>query len=439
MAQIIPFRALRYNTQRVEPEHVLTQPYDKITPEMQQRYQAVSAYNLITVEKGVAHSGDSAADNVYTRAASALDGWIAEGVLVEDARPSLYVYGQLFLAPGTNEQRSRQGLIALGHLEDYSAGVVFRHEQTLSAPKADRLQLLRHTRAQTGQLFLLYDDPQRRVDAMLEEATTAEPAMELVDEFGVEHRLWRIDHARTISKLQSTLADARLVIADGHHRYETALAYRNERRATAEHANPKAPWEYAMMTLVNARSPGLIVLPTHRIVFGLERFALEALAARLAPFFEVRSLWLSPGAARASEAQAALAQSSEHTIGVYAGGDALWLLVLKPKAELAAALPTVSVGQRELDVVLLHGLILEQGLGIRAEDVRGERSIRYERDGGAAIAEVDQGRAQAAFLLKPVAVGQVMDLALAGEVLPQKSTDFYPKLLSGMTLYRLPP
>jgi uncharacterized protein (DUF1015 family) len=439
MAQIIPFRALRYNAQKVSPERVLTQPYDKITPEMQQRYQAASTYNLITVEKGVAQSGDSAADNVYTRAASAVDRWIAEGILVQEARPSFYVYGQSFLVPGTSEQRSRQGLVALGHLEDYSAGIVFRHEQTLSAPKADRLQLLRYTRTQTGQLFLLYDDPQRRVDAMLEQAATAEPTMQLVDEFGVEHGLWRIDDAQTISKLQSTLARARLVIADGHHRYETALAYRNERREAAGRVDPKAPWEYAMMTLVNARSPGLTVLATHRIVFGLDRFELEALAARLAPFFEVRSSQLSPGAARASQAQAVLAQSPERAIGAYAGSDALWLFVLKTKAELAAALPNVSVGQRELDVVLLHALILEQGLGIRAEDVRGERNIRYERDLGVAMAEVDKGQAQAAFLLKPVAVSQVMDLALAGEVLPQKSTDFYPKLLSGIAMYRLPP
>lgn len=439
MAKIIPFRAYRYNPQKTDPARVLTQPYDKITPEMQQHYAAASPYNLITVEKGVAQPSDSPANNVYTRAAHALDQWISEKILLRDPDPSLYVYSQSFEVPGTGDRRTRTGLIALGSLEDYSAKIVFRHEQTLSGPKADRLELLRHTRAHTGQLFMLYDDPSRATDQLLARCSQSAPDTRLTDEFGVEHRLWRIADAQVIAQFETALADKNLVIADGHHRYETALAYRDERRAAAgKNATSGAPWKFVMMTLVNARSEGLVILPTHRLVFGLTSFSVENLATRIAPFFEVTKTSL-PTTGRGDAVRSLLADAGRKSlaIGLYAGRDAFLILSVRPGADLAAALPNVSPPQRSLDVVLLHELIFKQGLGITAEDVRAEKHTRYERDPAAAIAAVDESRAQAIFLLNPIAVAQVMDLATSGEVLPQKSTDFYPKLLSGIAVYRL--
>jgi uncharacterized protein (DUF1015 family) len=441
MAQIFPFRAYRYNPQKVEPARVLTQPYDKITPEMQQKYAAQSPYNLIAVEKGLAHPGDTPADSVYTRAATALHQWIAQNILLKDAGPSFYAYFQEFAAPGSSERRVRQGLIALGKIEDYSAGVVYRHERTLAGPKADRLELLRHTRAHTGQLFMLYDDPSLTVDAILAQAAATQPDTGLRDEYGVMHKLWRISDPQAVTTIAAALAEKKLVIADGHHRYETALAYRNERRAQSGGAvDPDAPWERVMMTLVNARSKGLVILPTHRVVSGLPAFDLKALQEKLAPHFEVREIKLSKDhAQRADAAHKALddAGRSGRAIGAYAGGESLVLLTLKPQADLARALPNVSPRQRALDVVLLHELILAQGLGISAEAVRQEANIRYEREIAAAMEAVQSGRAQVAFLLNPVSVRQVMELATQGEVLPQKSTDFCPKLLSGITIYRL--
>ncbi len=440
MAQIFPFRAYRYNPAKADPARVLTQPYDKITAEMQQRYAAQSPYNLITVEKGLALPDDSPADNVYTRAAKALEQWIAENVLVKDSTPSFYAYFQAFEVPGSQERRVRQGLIALGKIEDYSAGVVFRHEQTLAGPKADRLELLRHTRAHTGQLFMLYDDPSRSVDAILGQTAKASPETDFRDEYGVTHSLWRISDPQAIATIQSELAAKKLVIADGHHRYETALAYRNECRAQSGSSDPNAPWERVMMTLVNARSEGLVILPTHRVVSGLRHFDAAALQNKLAPYFETRSTKLPADSAQwGAAARAALVAASRTgcAIGAYAGGDNFLVLALKPQADLAAALPNVSPHQRELDVVLLHKLVLARGLGITAEAVRQEANIRYEREASAAIEIVKQGRAQVAFLLSPVGVAQVMKLAVGGEVLPQKSTDFYPKMLSGITVYRL--
>ena len=233
MAEIQPFRAYRYDTNRVAPADVLTQPYDKISPAMQERYYAASPYNLITIEKGRALPGDSPENNVYTRAAKTVDEWIAEKILQRDAAPAIYVYSQEFEVPGTHARRERIGFIALTRVEDYDAQVVFRHERTLSAPKADRIELLRQTRAQTGQLFLLYDDPARQIDSWLEEAARAKPALELRDEYGVTHRLWPVTDPAFVARVQKAMAQKKLVIADGHHRYETALHYRDECRARA--------------------------------------------------------------------------------------------------------------------------------------------------------------------------------------------------------------
>src|SRR5690349_18963594 len=203
MAQVFPFRAFRYNSAVVPFSKVLTQPYDKISPTMQDQYYAADSRNLITVEKGRAYPEDSASHNVYTRAAASLDSWIQQQVIVQDASPCFYAYAQEFNVPGTTERRTRRGFIGAGQLEDYSAGVVFRHEHTLSGPKADRLELLRHTRTHTGQLFLLYSNAEKRVDAILAEAEAAAvPATEMRDEYGVTHRLWVIAEPQRVAAIQ---------------------------------------------------------------------------------------------------------------------------------------------------------------------------------------------------------------------------------------------
>src|SRR5271170_839102 len=208
MAEIQPFRAYRYDTNRVALKDVLTQPYDKITPAMQEGYYAASPYNLIAIEKGRILPDDSPENNVYTRAASIIDEWIAQKVLLQDAAPNIYVYAQEFEVPGSHTRRMRVGFIALTHLEDYDAGVVFRHEYTLSAPKADRIELLRRTRAQTGQLFLLYDDPTRQIDTWLEQtARTTVPLVDLQDEFGVTHKLWPVSNPAFVRRIQKAMAD----------------------------------------------------------------------------------------------------------------------------------------------------------------------------------------------------------------------------------------
>jgi uncharacterized protein (DUF1015 family) len=450
MAQVHPFQAFRYNPQRVPFERVLTQPYDKISASMQDHYYAADPHSLISVEKGRSYPADTPQNNVYTRAAGALENWIRESIVVQDPVPSFYAYAQEYTVPGTGEQRTRRGFIGAGKLEEYSAGIVFRHEHTLSGPKADRLELLRHTHTHTGQLFMLYSDPQRRIDAILKDAESVAPATTLRDEYGVTHRLRVIaDHDRT-AVIKTAMGDHKLVIADGHHRYETALNYRNERRLHAGGLHPsapyaQAPYDFAMMTFVNTCSEGLTILPTHRLAAHLHDFSWSEARRYLEPWFEAQAFPF------ADEGQKAEAQSKflshlqqarrERAIGIYPTAEpakrAYYVLTLRRGADLTQLLHGVSLLQRELDVVLLHDGILEPAFGITPQAVTAEQNLTYEREASAALDAVDRGAAQIAFLLNPVNVDQVMHIATSGEVLPQKSTDFYPKLLSGIAMYRV--
>ncbi|HYX68321.1 MAG TPA: DUF1015 domain-containing protein [Terriglobales bacterium] len=433
MAEVFPFAALRYDPARVELAQVMTQPYDKITPAMQERYYRASPYNLVRVILGKPCPGDQEGENVYTRAASSFAQWRREGILQADPEPGFYAYAQRFTLPGeAGEVRERRGFIGLGQIEDYSAKVVFRHEQTLSRPKADRLNLLRATRAHFGQIFMLYCDPQRALDQLV--VPGRQPDIEVQDEYGVLHRMWRVTDAAAIAAIRARMREQKLVIADGHHRYETALEYRNERRAQAGKIDPLAPYERVMMTFVNSHGTGIVILPTHRVVHGLPGFQVSDMIVAARPFFAVedltsrfdpqRPLALLPAAAPGETALLAVTRRQA-------------FLLRAAREARHPALERVSPGLAELDVVRLHRVLLETALGISAEAVRDQTHVTYLREAGEAVERVRSGQADVAFLMNPVGVEQVTALALAGEVLPQKSTDFYPKLLSGLAIYAL--
>jgi uncharacterized protein (DUF1015 family) len=445
MALVYPFRAYRYDPEIAPFDRVLTQPYDKISPAQQEKYYAADPHNLIAVEKGRTSPQDTPQNNVYTRAAAALKGWIEANAVEQDEAPAFYAYTQEFTVPGSSTRRTRRGFIGAGQLEDYANNVVFRHEHTLSGPKADRLELLRHTHTHTGQLFMIYSDAERRVDAILREVEAAEkPVTELVDEYGVTHRLWMIADPGRVATIQKAMAEQKLVIADGHHRYETSLNFRNESRTKAGKVIPDAPYERSMMTFVNTHSEGLGILPTHRVVNNLRDFSWSAVRRYLEPWFATEVFSFAGDSERAAALEKFRTRLTEakaqRAIGVYpaasAGSKAFYLLMLRPEADLAQILPGLSRLQRKLDVVLLHQGILEPVLGVTPHAVASESNLSYEREFAAAIEAVDRG-AQVAFLLNPVDVDMVMKVATSGEVMPQKSTDFYPKLLSGITMYRV--
>ncbi|MFZ0804474.1 MAG: DUF1015 domain-containing protein [Terriglobales bacterium] len=441
MAHIAPFRALRYDPARVDLASVVTQPYDKITPEMQERYYAASPHNLVRIILGKREANDDAGENTYTRAAAYFRDWRRQGVFLPEAQPSIYSYVQHFTVPGGGKELERRGFIALGELEDYSDGVVFRHEQTLAKPKADRLDLLRATRAHFGQLFMLYSDATGEIDGLLAAAAAA-PEIETRDEYGVRHQVSKISDPSLVNLVRSKMRDKKLIIADGHHRYETALNYRNERRSTADTAPPWAggfsseipPYEMVMMTFVNMDSPGLLILPTHRVVHGLAGFTAEGLRQKASEFFSVEEVDSAVDATRAGGILREAGRSGTALMAVTA--DRVFLLDT-PKAARSNLFSGLSVRQQALDVVQLHRCLLEGVLGISEEAIRNQQNISYVRDAEEAMARVRSGGAQVAFLMNPVRMRQVRDIAFAGEVLPQKSTDFYPKLLSGLTIYAL--
>ena len=430
MADILPFRALRYDLRRVSAPEVVTQPYDKITPAMQDGYYSSSPYNLVRIILGRHESDDTSAKNVYTRAAAYSRDWRAQQILNQDADPSIYASSQIFTSP-SGEKFERRGFIALGRVEDYSAKVVFRHEQTLAKPKADRLDLLRATRVHYEQLFLLYEDSDE-IEAALRLRST--PTIEVTDEYGVIHRVWQISDRAVISSVQANMRDKKLVIADGHHRYETALNFRNECRTASGKTDPQAPYEYVMMTFVNMNDPGLLVLPTHRVVHSLSSFSVDDFRKACQEFFEVEEVEAGIDATAAAPLLNRWRQKGTALL-VVGPGRAFLLHSIKPAA--SKFFVGLSSRQQALDVVQLHKCVLEGVLKLSEESIRNQQNLSYLRDASEAIEQVRQGKANLAFLINPCRVQQVRDIAFAGEVMPQKSTDFYPKLLSGLTAYAL--
>jgi uncharacterized protein (DUF1015 family) len=405
LARIYPFQPYQYTEKAGPLGNLVTQPYDKISPAMRSRYLSLSPYNLVRVILGERQAADSETDNVYTRAAGFLNEWIASGILARDGAVGVFPYFQEFTLPDTGERLVRKGFIALGAVEDYSAKIVHRHEQTLSGPKKDRLELLRHTHAHFGQLFMLYPDPACAIDAILDEAAQSAPLAEVTDEYGVAHRIWKISDA---ARIQQLMADKKLVIADGHHRYETAIAFRDE--------NPNLPGaDRVMMTFINMHSPGLTILATHRLVSGidtasfLERAGADFRVEEIDSLDRLRSAW---------------EKSDGRTVIGAAMGEKLYLLEDR-------------TAKGELDVKILHERLLGKALGIDEAAVREEKHLRYIRGIDAAVEEARKGAAQIAFLLKPTSIQQVADTSFAGGVMPQKSTDFYPKVLTGLAIYKL--
>jgi uncharacterized protein (DUF1015 family) len=449
MAYIAPFRALRYDQSRVKLNDTITQPYDKISAEMQEAYYQASPYNLVRIILGKKETTDRPGNDAYSRAAGAFSDWRRQGIFVQDRQPSIYLYVQRFTVPGIKTELERRGLIALGRIEDYSAGVVFRHEQTLSRPKADRLDLLRATRAHFGQIFMLYSDPAGEIDGLLN--PNGAPDMETIDEYGVSHKVWKISDVSVIDLVRARMREKKLIIADGHHRYETAINYRDERRAEAT-AHPgtgvpreriagetplppeEAPYELMMMTLVNMDSLGLVILPTHRVVHGLTTFDSTPFRDKARAHFRVQEIDPAFDGPRAA---AILREAGREATAILAVTPNRAFLLDQPKATDTKVFAGLSPRQQSLDVVQLHKALLEEVLGLSEESIRDQQNLSYIRDAGEAVARVRRGAANIAFLMNPVKMEQVRDIAFGGEVLPQKSTDFFPKLLTGFTIYAL--
>jgi len=435
--EIKPFKAYRFNAKKVgDVGDCISPPYDVISPEQQEQLYSKSPYNIVRVIKGKDEAGDDGEKNKYMRAADYLQSWINEEVLKQDLQENLYAYVQDFEIAGMRVQR--RGFIALAKLEEFGK-MVQPHENTLEPPKEDRLRLTKATEAMFGLVFMLYEDPQRVADSIIERVITGEPLIDFSDEQRVQHRLFMISKKEQIEAIRQMMKDNPCIIADGHHRYETALNYRKV------NTNPAA--NYQMTAFVNTCHEGLMVLATHRLVKGVDGFTMEKLISQLESEFEIeRFEYDSPQGKTDAKRKMLEAMRTEfekdgNAFGIYADDGTFYVAVLKNKNLMDGLVQDKSPAWRRLDVSILHKAILEGKLGIDEEKLASANYVKYVKDTDAAIDEsiaaVDNGDFQAAFFMNPVKVQQIREVAGAGEKMPQKSTFFYPKFYSGLTINKL--
>ncbi len=427
MAVIRPFRGIRYNPEKVpDLSAVISQPYDRVGYDLQDKYYAQSPYTIVRIIKGKESPQDNEQNNVYTRARGYLEAWLQEGVLFREAVPALYILHQTFALPD-GSKRTRKGLIAALELSRFDEGIVLPHERTHSGPKVDRLNLMRATQTNFGHIFMLY--PGNRIGELLEQAIAGRPPQEARDlfEHDVLQQFWVVTDPQVIAALVEEMAPRRnLIIADGHHRYETALNYRDEMRARHLDAPPEAGFNYCLVTLVSMGDPGLVILPTHRLIHSYDRMSGVEALERAGDYFAVERVTGRP----ALEAALAQATPDRPRFGFYDGTYAV--LTLRDPAILERLLPHRDPAWRMLDVTILHELLIERVLGIDQAAVERKENIEYLRDAQMGYDAVDKGEAQFLLVMNPTRMEQVRACTSAGEKMPQKSTDFYPKVIGGL-------
>lgn len=449
MATIKPIKGLRYTPGAGPMVDLVTPPYDVIDATAQEQYYKRHPHNIIRLEYGKVYPSDDENNNRYSRAAKDFSQWQSEGVLAPEGQPALYLYEQEFQVNGKSMVRS--GLICGVKLEPYENGVVLPHEETLPKHKADRLALMMACRANFSPIFALYADPDLKIDGLLR-TSIDKPDVEFKDENGQLHRLWVVSSAEITEQVQAAMASMRIFIADGHHRYETALNYRNERRGHEGNSQEDKAYDYVMMTLVNLYDPGLVVLPTHRLVKNVTDFQLEVLLEQVTEHFEVETLSIAGDRSNFNQCIDFLKEKSHtnennesgeipihnNTFALYAGGNNFYILTLKNNVNLPALMPEgKSEAWRQLDVSVLHSLILEKYLGIGGEQRANESNLTYTREEKDALDKVDSGEYQMVFFMNPTLVEEVTAVATNGEKMPQKSTFFYPKLITGLLINKL--
>jgi len=422
MAEIRPFKALRFNTEKAGTiDQLVCPPYDIISEEQRKGYLQKNPHNIIRLElpKG---------EDPYNAAGKTLNRWISEGILQQDPQEGIYIYEEEFTVNGLHTKF--KGCIVRVKLEEFSKGIVLPHEETLSKAKEDRFNLMKATDCNFSQIYSLYMDPEHEITNRLDKLSEGSPVNELTDTDGVTHRLWIATDEEEIKQICHAFADKKLYIADGHHRYETALNYRNYC-----HENHKGTGgeDYVMMMLVDMEHPGLVVLPTHRLVRDLQGFDQEKLLKGCKEYFEVtEESDVSTAEAKLKE----LYDAGKKAFAFYSGGSGYSLLVLREEGVLAELLPQKSAASQGLDVTVLHTLVLEKIFGIDAENMAKQINLTYVKQFEDAVAAVRNGTAQCAFILNPTKVTEIRDVAAAGEKMPQKSTYFYPKLITGLVMNR---
>jgi len=437
--EIKPFRAFRYDASVVgDVGSCIAPPFDVIDPDRQQRLYQKSVYNIVRIIRGQTAASDNDSKNQYTRAADFLHSWIDKGVLKQDPVEAIYAYVQDFELAGTSFQRF--SFIALGKLEEFGPpGPVRPHEEIFDAPMIDRLNLKRATSADFGLVFMLYDDPDKLADKIMEDAIARQPLIDFIDEENVRHRLFAItdiDRIRAISKM---MLGKSCIIADGHHRYATGLRY------CIESGKPAA--EYQMIAFCNSCQEGLMILACHRLLGNLGNFNPEKFIAELKEDFEVARFGFDSPAAKTQAKQQMLARMKAEyaaegsAFGIYGGNGVFYVATLKDKRAMDAVAPNMSSSWRALDAAVLHRLVLNKILAIDEEKLARQGNLQYIKDTPQAvddsICRIDAGQKQVAFFMNPARLQQLRTVTQNGEKMPPKSTYFYPKMYTGLTIYKL--
>ena len=431
MAIVSPFRGIRYDASRVgDLSKVIAPPYDVISPEEKEALHRRHPRNIVWIDFGKDEAGDGPSANRYTRAAGYFREWQSEGTLVRDAAPALYYYEQEFDIPGRG-RFVRKGFLGALRLSAFGEGMVYPHEKTLSRPKEDRLSLMRTTEANMSPIFGLYSDPSDGVAKALRAGMKAAPDFAATDDLGIAHRAWKVDAPNVLSAAVAKMGDKKVFIADGHHRYETALAFRDEMRRK-HGVREDAAYEHVLMFLCNMDDEGIVFLPTHRGVHSLPSFSEEAFAAKVREVLPMETRTGTP-----DDAMRAVSEAGRRgkAVAWSAGGNRFHLVAFPDVARFAASnLAAFPAELRTLDVVLLHGFLLDRLLGISPEDVTAGKFVKYYKEPAKAASDLASGAVQAAFFINPVTVAEFRDVSLSGHVLPQKSTFFYPKILTGLII-----
>jgi uncharacterized protein (DUF1015 family) len=454
MALIVPFRGIHYDPGKIgDLRDIVAPPYDVISPEAQNAFYQRHLQNVIRLILNKERPKDSAQDNRYTRAAAHYRAWLKEGILVRNPTPHFYFLEEKFessvhgLASGnlSPSKKVRRGFIGLIRLEEFAKGVVLPHEKTQTKPKADRLALMEACRANFSQIFSLYSDEEGAMAPIFEKVLSTDgPAVNIMDNEGTRHSLWMVGDPEILRQVTEVMRPKKIFIADGHHRYETALAYRERQRARFARNMGRETYHFTMMYLAAMEDEGLLILPTHRVIGGLEGFQASAFLEQLRADFSVESFVFDSkkeGIVREQFLKELASRSDQgRTLGMLLRGtDQYFLLSLEHERALDEAAPTLSPTLKALDVTLLHMLIFQKLLKIGPRELAAGKNVLYFKENRETIETVRSGRGQIAFFLNPTKVYQVRDVSLAGETMPSKSTFFYPKLLSGLVINPLEP
>lgn len=423
MATIKGFKGMRYNLETAgEISKLCCPPYDIISEEQRLDYIKENEYNVIRLEL------PKEGENPYANAKNILEMWKDKGVLISEDKPAIYIYEEEFTAYGS--RKSIKGIIARVKLEEFSKGIILPHEFTLSKAKEDRLNLMKATNCNFSQIYALYMDEEHTTLSTIDEQSASNAELEFTDNDNVTHRLWIVTDEKVLSKLSADFADRKLYIADGHHRYETALNYRNYCRENGFSKEGDAQ-DYQMIYLVDMEHPGLVVFPTHRLVRDLADFDKEKVLEGCKKYFDITKM---QGTSTMESDLASLYNEGKKAFGFYCGNDEWYLLVLKNIEIMKELLPQLSTASQQLDVTVLHSLILEEIFGINKENMANQINLTYTKFFEEAISSVDSGKSQCSFVLNPTRVTEIRDVAAAGEKMPQKSTYFYPKMITGMVM-----